>query len=303
MFRAKIVATTLKVLLCITILLCGSAGYCSSTDGKDKLTIEYREKQSTDKKGTKKKCRTLIDILKSGVLIVCIKGPILFRSQAENSADNMFQKADINFAKEIAMTLGVSKLIFLAHYDTYDGVVGAVANGEGDIGISSLSYTKERSRRAHFSISYIGEMGQTLLVDRKLLDDAEDSSLLSILNNESITIGTQTNTSYQELVSTVFPRAKLKPEDDWSREAVQDCNSGTISANILDEFRIKLLVQKNPSLLFRFVPIILTDEPDLISAVVNLENASLLEWVNTFIRNGYVKLTVDDIISKYGDFI
>ncbi|MDR2598573.1 MAG: transporter substrate-binding domain-containing protein [Holosporales bacterium] len=303
MFFSKIVATTLKILLCVTIFLYKHTGYCSSADKENAITIEFREEQYAGQKAERKP-RALRDILESGELVVCIKGPILLSlDQDDSSADKMFQKTDIAFAKAMATTLGVRKLIFATNYKTYDAVVHAVENGEGDIGISNLSYTKERSRKVQFSIPYIREMGQTLLIDRKLLDDAEDSNLSSILNNDKVTIGAETNTSYQELVSKLFPLANLKTEDDWQREAVQDCTLGKISATIRDELRIKLLIHENPSLLFRFVPIILTDEPDLISAIVNLENTSLLEWTNTFIRNGYTRLSVDDIIKKYGGHV
>lgn len=304
MFFVRNIANALRSLFYVAMLLHIYSSGCSSAVRENSLTVEFKaNKDATPKENGKP--RSLLDILKSGVLIVCIKGPILSRNQNEISldADDMFQKADIAFAESMAKAMGVRRLVFLAHYSSYDSVVDAIENGEGDIGISNLSYTMERSRKVQFSIPYIHEMGQTLLVDRRLLDDAEDSNLSSILNDKSITIGVETNTNYQGLVSKLFPAANLRTEDDWDREVVEDCSSGKISATILDEFRIKLLIYKNPSLLFKFVPIILTNEPDRISAIVNLDNISLLEWLNTFIMNGYTKPTADSILKKYGDHV
>jgi hypothetical protein len=290
-------------LLLISVLLFTYSGNYSLSKEQNALTIEFVTKRNDDGKKCKRKYRTLREILDSGELKVCIKGPILSRTLSKNPADKLCQKTDIDFAKNMAITMGVSKLTFVVIHDTYNAVVDSIVNGDGDIGISNLSYTKERSQKVQFSLPYIDKIFLAFLVDRKLLENPKNVSLLSVLNNADVTIGATTNTCYQEMASKLFPAAKLKTEDNWWNDVVQDCVSGNISATIGDELRIKLLIQKKPFLLFRFIPIILKDKPDLISAVINLENTALLEWTNTFIRNGCITLSVDDILKKDGESI
>ncbi|MDR1476230.1 MAG: transporter substrate-binding domain-containing protein [Holosporales bacterium] len=300
MLFVKNIATISKALLCI-VLSHSCTVYCSSPkNSQNKLIIESRANEEVNEKKIKPQRRNPKDIAKSGYLKVCIKE--LPKSQADNknSADFLLQLTDVGFAKKMAEGLGVKKLIFVYGFPTYDAVITAVEQGKGDIGISNLSYTKERSRKVQFSTPYLAPMRQTLLIDRKLLHAADNASLVSILNNDTVTIGTDRGTCYPAMSQKLFPAAKLVPESDWEYTVVQDFKSGKIRATMRDELRIKLLIQQNPSLLFKFIPIMLKDKPDFISVAIEMENVALLEWINTFIRNACNPLSVDEIIKFDG---
>jgi polar amino acid transport system substrate-binding protein len=241
------------------------------------------------------------DILKRGELIVCAKkddNNIFFQMKTE---DGRYVGKDIDFAKQIAAALGV-RLTYRMVYETHDAVVDAIANGEGDMGIADLSYTKSRSRKALYSVPYAIPK-KMMLIDRVFLEKQEGKTLTHLLNSDEITICAPEHTSYETFVNTIFPKAKLLSLQNWEHNIIELIKNKKIIATMRDDIRIKFLIKKYPDILITAMPIILKSEEDPISAVVNFNSASFLIWINKFIENEAKTDAADAIVEKYGDYV
>jgi hypothetical protein len=70
-----------------------------------------------------------------------------------------------------------------------------------------------------------------------------------------------------------------------------------------DDIRIKFLIKRHPDILIMTMPVIMKDEEDPISVVVNFNSASFLMWINKFIENDAKTDLADSITEKYGDYV
>jgi ABC-type amino acid transport substrate-binding protein len=264
----------------------------------DQITFEH-EYNPEHNKG--KVLGDIKDIIKREELIVCAKkddNNIFFQMKTE---DNKYVGKDIDFAKQIAAALGV-RLTYRMVYKTHDAVVDAIANGEGDIGIADLSYTRSRSRKALYSTPYAIPK-KMLLVNRVFLEKREEETLTQLLNSDDITICAPEHTSYETFVNTIFPKAKLLSLLNWERDIIESIKSKKVIATMRDDIRIKFLIKKHPDILITSMPIILGSEEDPISAVVNFNSVPFLIWVDKFIENEVKTDVADAIVEKYGDYV
>ncbi len=243
----------------------------------------------------------LFDIIDRGELIVCAKKDdknILFQMKTQNGE---YVGKDIDFAKQMASALGV-KVTYRMCYKTYDEVVDAIANGEGDVGIAKLSYTPERARKVLYSSPYVISR-KMLLINRVLFDDKRNETLAEILNRENSIIGVTKNTSYETFVTKMFPSAILLPEADWEGKVIELLKADKITATMRDEVRVKLLLKSEPQLLVKLMPIILKQETDSIAVVVNFKSNELLTWINKFIEVDKQNVDmVDQLIERYEEY-
>ena len=262
----------------------------------DNVVFEFNKSPISN--DANKKFGDVEDIVKRGELIVCAlknpKNPLFQMKKGES-----FIGEDINLAKRLADHLGV-KLVYRMVYKSYDDVIDAVSRGEGDIGISKLSYTPNRSRKVLYSTPYVNSR-KVLLINRLILEKDKPETIDDLFRNYSETIAVTKDTSYEIFAKKIFPHATIVSNKDWENYIIPKLESGEFAATMRDEVRIKLLLNENPKLLLKLLPIILKNEHDSMSAVVNLKNIAFLNFVNKFLELEYMPKNVDELIEKYKD--
>ena len=247
----------------------------------------------------KAKYGNLQDILRRGELVVCALDRD-YNEFFQMKVNDKYIGEDIRFATELGKALGI-KVIYKMLYKSQNDIVNAIANGKGDIGIAKLSYTIERARKATYSNPYVNSR-KMLMVNRLATVDKQDS-LNEILNNPTAKIAVMKNTSYESFAKHLFKNTKILSETDWESGAIKKLISGEVTAIMRDELRIKQKIMSNPKLLINFLPIILKNTSDSISAISNINEQSLIQFVNKFLENEYKKLSIQEIIDTYKDYI
>ena len=241
--------------------------------------------------------KSVEDILSRGELVVCsIKNEVseIFRNKDKNG--NFFGK-DIYFAKKMAECLGV-KLKIKMFYNTYDDVVDAIQKGEGDVGISHLSYTAKRSLKVLFSEPYV-LLNSLMLINQRIVSKATKSSLYAILNNKNSIIACPAGTSFKEFAKKLFPEAQIQgfyvnnlPYERAIRELKFD-------AFTFDELETKCTLRDNRDLSLLVLPVILKGYTDNISAIVNFKSAEFLLWINEFIKRIEKPENANSLMEKF----
>lgn len=245
-------------------------------------------------------CGNLDDIMKRKKLIVCAlkteKDPIF-----QIKVNDQYVGESIRFASALGKALGV-QVVYKMSYQSYNDVVDAIYNGEGDIGIAELSYTPGRARKVAYSSPYIISR-KVVLVDRAAMMNEDRNTLDKLLNNSEAKIAVMKNTSYENYAETLFPKAQILQETEWENGAIQKLKKGKVMAVIWDELRIKPLISAHPELLLKFLPIILKDGKDPISAITNTKEYSLNSFINKFLENDYKISTINEALSTYKNYI
>jgi ABC-type amino acid transport substrate-binding protein len=241
------------------------------------------------------------DIVKRGELIVCTrkKGTTpIFQMKTKNG----YVGEDIAFAKSIADSLGV-KLTMRMLYDTCDDVVDAIANREGDVGISKISYTDKRAAKVLYTSPYVVS-NLCILVNRLALKKLKIQTIGELFENKKAVIAGNKNTSYDYFAHQFSKGAKVVSVEDWENGIVGKVRKGEFAATVRDALVIKLLLHSDQKLCIEMLPIMLKDEADTYAAVVNNEDSSLCAWINRHLSVGYKEQrSVDKLIQKYSEHL
>ena len=241
----------------------------------------------------------LQDILRRGELVVCA----LERDYNEffqMKVNDGYVGEDIRFATALGKALGI-KVVYKMLYKNQNDIVDAIANGKGDIGIAKISYTIQRSRKVSYSNPYVNS--RKMIMVNRLATAVKQNSLNRILNNPNTKIAVMKNTSYESFAKYLFKNSKILSETDWENGAIKKLISGKVTAIMRDELRIKPMIMRNPKILINFLPIILKNTSDSISAISNISEQSLIQFVNKFLENEYKKLSISEIIDIYKGYI
>ena len=222
----------------------------------------------------------------------------LFRMKA---SDGTFKGVDMDMAQALADSLGV-KLEIKAKYKSYDDVVDAVAKGEGDIGISKMSYTIERSKKVLFSSPYV-VFKKSLLINRVLLSKIDGKHTIKEIMNTAQQPVAVAPGSYDDFCLGLFAKSKPKEVKEWETEGIEKLLKGEFFAAFRDELRIKLALRKNPQATLYLLPVILKDEDDPIRMIVNRECFGLWLWVNSYLSNNIKPYSYDELIARYGHLL
>lgn len=272
-----------------------------------KVDVTYQTEVPNPQEEKNRKYGDIDDILKRGEIVICSINDTanpLFLMKKKGTGNNEeldLVGADIELAKKIAKALGV-RLVFRLCYKSYEDVVDAIANGEGDIGLSKLSYTTKRSRKVMYTKPYVVAK-MVLLINRQIVESSRDKSIKDLLNNENISIGVKKGASYEEFAKLLFPKAKIVGIKNWEKDVVKKLLSKEITATIRDNLRTNILINQNPSLSLNIVPIILKDEIDYIPGIVNYNALKLLNWINRFFEVEIGIRTIDELMTKYEDYV
>lgn len=112
----------------------------------------------------------------------------------------------------------------------WEGMIQAVADGQYDAAADGITITEDRAEIVDFSIGYVN-IDQRLLVR---LDEDRIESIEDIVNDESLSLGTQTGTTNYETAAQYLPEERIQAFEQFPF-AVQALLSGDIDAVIIDE--------------------------------------------------------------------
>lgn len=112
----------------------------------------------------------------------------------------------------------------------WEGMIQAVADGQFDAAADGITITEDRAEIVDFSIGYVN-IDQRLLVR---IDEDRISSIEDIVNDESLSLGTQTGTTNYETAAQYLPEDRIQAFEQFPF-AVQALLAGDIDAVIIDE--------------------------------------------------------------------
>ncbi|MDR2459024.1 MAG: transporter substrate-binding domain-containing protein [Holosporales bacterium] len=310
----------MKIILpLLSLVLCGIIMFSSKidTDGnKDtsesqvdvvnpsqfsRENINYQFEHPPPGTDDKKHFGDIDDIVRRGELVVLSRKkdniPI-FQMKTKDG----YVGEDIEFAKKLADGLGV-KLTIRMIYKDCDDVVNAIANNEGDIGISKISYTNERCMKVLYTNPYVMS-GLCMLVNRLAIKRLRINTLQELFNNKNAVIAGHSNTSYEYYARQYATHAKFVSEADWDNVIVNNLKSGKFSATLRDSIVINLLLHKFPELCLEMLPINLKNETDSYAAVVNIKSTSLCVWINKHLAVSSSRpIDTSQLIKKYDGYV
>lgn len=201
---------------------------------------------------------------------------------------------DIDLARNLAEELGV-ELEISRNGESFDLVVDEVALGKVDLAISKVSRTIKRSQRVAFSDPY-HTFRQAVILNRvelaKIIDGRELGDFLRAYDG---TLGVLANSSYAVSGRENFKLAEIVTYDDQT-DLVNAVIAGDITAAYSDEFEVRKVMAKDPSLSLLLRPVGLDDLIGTIGIVVAVENTALLSFVNLFLEQKHEFLSTEDLL-------
>lgn len=205
---------------------------------------------------------------------------------------------DVDIARDIASRLDVPLVIDTAP-QSFNAVVEAVARGHADLGISKLSRTLPRARLVRFSVPYVA-MHRALLVNRVALARLGGHLAVDQLVHEyRTTLGVIGDSSYEAYAKASFPQATLVRFPTWDAELAA-LERGEVVAVFRDEFEIKRVLRRRPSLALVMQPVVLVDTPDALAIAVSWNHPTLLAYVDQLMTEDHlVELPVDAILEAF----
>ncbi|MCA9899461.1 MAG: transporter substrate-binding domain-containing protein [Anaerolineales bacterium] len=166
----------------------------------------------------------------------------------------------------------------------WEGMIQAVADGQYDAAADGITITEERAEIVDFSAGYIN-IEQRLLVR---VDEDRIESIESIVNDESLILGTQTGTTNYETALQYLTEDRIQAFEQFPF-AVQALIAGDIDAVIIDEVAGQGYLGENADKLQLVGPSMSSDQLGFIypkgSDLVEPVNAALAELVS----NGFLE--------------
>jgi polar amino acid transport system substrate-binding protein len=184
----------------------------------------------------------------------------------------------------------------------WEGMIQAVADGQFDAAADGITITEDRAEIVDFSEGYIN-IDQRLLVR---LDEDRIESIEDIVNDESLTLGTQVGTTNYETATEYLPEDRIQAFEQFPF-AVQALIAGDVDAVIIDEVAGQGYLGENADLLKLVGPSMSSDQLGFIyplgSDLVEPVNAALnelkangfLEEVNLEFFGPEFDVTYDDL--------
>jgi len=185
---------------------------------------------------------------------------------------------EIDLARVIGRLLKVG-VEFIDDCATFDAVVDAVATGRADIGLSKLSQTPYRVLRVRFSNPYL-TLHQAFLFDRIFVGaQAAGRPPEETLRKFSGTIGVIAKSEYVDFAERNFPEAQITELQTWD-DSVESLMNNRVDAIYRDEFEIRRVLKKNPTLNVRFGSAAFTDLKSFLSIAICDTCVRLQEFIN-----------------------
>jgi ABC-type amino acid transport substrate-binding protein len=192
-----------------------------------------------------------------------------------------------------SMKVGVE---FIDDCPTFEAVVDAVASGRADIGISKLSQTPLRLLRVRFSDPYL-TLRQAFLFNRIFVGaEAAGRPPEEVLRKFGGTIGVVAKSAYVDHAQRNFPDAQLSELQTWE-DAVEALLNGRVEALYRDEFEVRRVLKKDPTLNVRFGSAGLSDMKALLSIAICDTCTRLQEFVNFQIAENRVPFVLARLLA------
>lgn len=192
---------------------------------------------------------------------------------------------DVEIANEIAKELGVE--LEIQDMD-FDGIVGAIKSGKGDLGIAGMSVTEERLKNVDFSANYV----DSKLVILVLADNADIADAAAL---EGKTIGVQSGTTSDVIASDVEGAEILRYKTFL--DAATAMKSGKCDAVVVDEMTANEILAANSDI--KMLDEVLSTEQYAICMMKG--NSSLQEVVNKVINRLLSEGKIDEYIAQYSE--
>ena len=167
----------------------------------------------------------------------------------------------------------------------FDSVILEVTSGKADVGIAGISATDERKQSVDFSDTYT--------TSKQLIIVKDDSTIASGADLEGKTLGVQTGTTGDILVSDI----KDATVERYAKgmDAVQALSQGKIDAVVIDSEVAKKFVEETSGL--KTLDEAYAEEEYAIA--IKKGNTALIDAVNKALSELKADGTVDSIIAKY----
>lgn len=189
---------------------------------------------------------------------------------------------DMEIAEAIAKKMGLELEI---EDIAFDSVILEVTSGKADMGMAGISATEERKQSVDFSDTYT--------TSKQLIIVKEDSEIAKSEDLEGKTIGVQTGTTGDLLVSDINDATVERYSKGM--DAVQALGQSKIDAVVIDSEVAKRFVAETTGL--KVLDDAYADEEYAIA--VKKGNKELLDSVNKALSELKADGTVDEIIAKY----
>lgn len=262
----KVVAFMLSAMLMVCLGACGS----SSSDGS----------ASADKEA-----QTLNKVLKNGKLTVVLNignAPWTYKDDSTGEYTGMAVELIQGYCDQLGVECSIEPLEF-------SSLISSVNSGKADIICTNLSRTVERSTNVMFSDPVGIDYGVVICKKGAF-------SSLDEVNQEGVTLTTETGFSFEGVVADVFPNATMSAVDT-TPNALAAVNAGRADGMVTNLAIAKELVAANEGLE------IMEDYcyTDVMAFAVDNTylNTTLLGSFNSYLRNIKSNGTYGEIYEKY----
>lgn len=168
-------------------------------------------------------------------------------------------------------------------------------DARADIGISKLSQTPYRILRVRFSQPYL-TVRQAFLFDRVAIGtQAGGRPPEEILGKFSGTLGVIAKSEYVDFAQRNFPDAQVSELQTWE-DSIAALVNNRVDAIYRDEFEVRRVLKKNPSLNVRFGSAAFTDQKSFLSVAICGTCSRLEEFINYQIAENRVPFVLSSLL-------
>jgi len=235
-------------------------------------------------------------ILDRGRLVVAVAG-FAAPPFVTIGADGALGGHDIALAHGMAGALGLP-VAFDRDATNFDDIVGKVAQGTADLGLSRLSATLARAVLVRFSRPYV-VLRHALLVNRprfaRLLPDGEP---LAALKAGDAPLAIVPGTAAAEYARRLVAPARLREYRRWDPDVVDAVRGGEVIAACGDEVEAKRALAARPDAPLQLRAVMLPDTRDPIAAALPWDSLQLLAWVDLYLDSAAAPLTVEQLLGQ-----
>lgn len=241
-------------------------------------------------------------ILDRGFLVVgmhAVDQPPFFMVDPETK-DLIGHSVDI--AKQIASGLGV-QVQFDRTAQSFDEVVGLVAAGKVDLGMSKLSFTLGRAKSVLYNVTHT-TLSKSLMInrlERAKLEKKQNKphTLRKLFSSKNARIGVVANSSYVSFAKKLFPNATVIEHTTWE-EVIDALLKGEVTAVLRDNIEMIKIMKQKPDLNLVLQHVDIKNDEDSIHSIVHHRKFFLNKWIDQFIKRNYLRpQTAQGLMNKF----
>jgi polar amino acid transport system substrate-binding protein len=212
-------------------------------------------------------------------------------------ADGRLTGRDIEIAQGMASALGVGVEFERTARDAEE-IIDRVARHAVDLGISRLSVTLERAKRARFSRPYL-TLHRALLLSRPRWAQLEASAdPLARLNTPGAVIAVLEGSGHVPDAKAALPSASLRLYPRWRPDMLDAVRQGEVLAAYQDELEIARAMASEPAAPLQFRAVILNETRDPIAVALPWDSLQLLAWVDLYLESAVGPLSVEQFLAR-----